>query len=103
MGSKLSRRDVPADIEREGTWLSQSEENHLRRLVAWVRCEIGQSPDELIAMVQDLAKRGLEFDDFAKNAMVNAHKESASIPQYVRAAVKALEKMIYTKEANRGK
>ena len=28
--------------------MKRSDLNHLRRLVAWARCEIGQSPDELV-------------------------------------------------------
>ena len=34
--------------------------NHLRRLVAWVKCEIGQPPpDELVTTMRNLAERGI--------------------------------------------
>ena len=52
--------------------MKRSDLNHLRRLVAWARCEIGQPPDEHVATVQHLAER--------------------SVPKYVRDAVKALDR-----------
>ena len=52
--------------------MKRSDLNHLRRLVAWARCEIGQPPDEHVATVHHLAER--------------------SAPKYVRDAVKALDR-----------
>ena len=52
--------------------MKRSDLNHLRRLVAWARCEIGQPPGEHAATVQHLAER--------------------SVPKYVRDAVKALDR-----------
>ena len=39
--------------------MKRSDLNHLRRLVAWVKCEIGQSPDELVTTMRNLAERGI--------------------------------------------
>ena len=39
--------------------MKRSDLNHLRRLVAWARCEIGQSPDELVTTMRNLAERGI--------------------------------------------
>lgn len=49
--------------------MKRSDLNHLRRLVAWALCEIGQPPDEHATPVQRLAER--------------------SVPKYMRDAVRA--------------
>lgn len=72
--------------------MKQSDLTHLRRLVAWVRCEIGQTPDELVETVRNLAERGITADsDAAMARMVQAHDDARSVPKYIRDAVKALE------------
>ena len=53
--------------------MKRSDLNHLRRLVAWVSCEIGQSPDELVATMRNLAERGVTTDDAGKARMVQAY------------------------------
>ena len=42
--------------------MKRSDLNHLRRLVAWARCEIGQSPDELVTTMRNLAERGITIE-----------------------------------------
>ncbi len=74
--------------------MKQSDLNHLRRLVAWVRCEIGQDPAEMVAMVQDIGENLGGISDYGKKALVEAHDKSRAVPQYVRAAVKALSKAV---------
>lgn len=75
--------------------MKQSEINHLRRLLGYVRCEIGQDPDEMVAMVQDFAAKGLRMDtDYAQRAMVEAHDQARRVPRYIREAVKALSKLV---------
>lgn len=81
-------------VEQVGAWMSAAEENHLRRLVAWVRCEIGQSPEELVETVNSITAKVGEPSEDGKARLVAAYREAKSIPLYVRAAVKALEKMI---------
>ena len=75
--------------------LSQSEINHLRRLLGWVRCEIGQSPKEMEDTYRDiLEKWDGEISDGGKERFVKAYEKSVSIPKYVRQAVKMLGKAI---------
>ena len=50
--------------------MKRSDLNHLRRLVAWVECEIGQSPDELVTTMRNMAERGITTDDAGKARMV---------------------------------
>lgn len=81
--------------------MKQSELNHLRRLLGWVRCEIGQSPDELVATIRELAAAGIrpEDPDGAHRRLVEAHDRARSVPKYVREAVKALEGLTRPGEA----
>lgn len=71
--------------------MKRSDLNHLRRLVAWVRCEIGQTPDDLVETVRNLAERGVTTDEAGMERMVQAHDTARSVPKYVRDAVMALE------------
>lgn len=76
--------------------MKKSDINHLRRLLGWVRCDIGQSPAELQQTMIDVAD-GLGHPDIspeAKTRMVESYRRAESIPLYVRAAVKALEKTL---------
>lgn len=76
--------------------MKSSDVNHLRRLVAWVRTEIGQSPEEFVATMQDVASQlgHPDLEDSAKARLVQAHDKSRAVPKYARDAVKALEKYI---------
>jgi len=74
--------------------MKQSQLNHLRRLLGWVRCEIGQTPDEVVNTARVLAGAGISPTDYGKQALVAAHDRARSVPKYVRAAVKALSSMI---------
>ena len=74
--------------------LSDAEINHLRRLLGWIACEIGQSPEELVATVQKIAQSMPAPGEEGKARLVAAHKEAASVPIYVRQAVKALRKTL---------
>ena len=76
--------------------MKRSDLNHLRRLVAWVQCEIGQSPDELVTTMRNLAERGITTDDAGKARMVQAYDAARSVPKYVRDAVKALDRYART-------
>jgi hypothetical protein len=82
--------------------LTQAETNHLRRLLGWVRCEIGQTPDEIVQTVAGLADKGAimaeGLDDAAKARLVEHHQRAAAVPRHVRAAVKALERLLQRQE-----
>lgn len=75
--------------------LKESDINHLRRLVAWVRCEIGQTEQELIAQYCEIAKiLPHELSDDSKQRIVKSIEDARNVPQYIRRAVKALEKVV---------
>jgi len=80
--------------------LTQAEINHLRRLLGWVRCEIGQAPEDYVATLQDVTSMlgHPPLSDDRKDAIRDAHLASHAIPQYVRAAVTALEKLLVKQE-----
>jgi len=70
-----------------------SDRNHLARLVAWVQCEIGQTPDEYLATMKEIAPHIDTPDDDAKARIVAHYDRAKATPQYVRAALKALSKL----------
>ncbi|CAM5570152.1 hypothetical protein [Eoetvoesiella caeni] len=76
--------------------MKQSDLNHLRRLVAWIRVEIGQTPEELEVTMKSIADKlgHPEIDDDAKRRLVEAHDKARQVPIYVRNAVKALDRYI---------
>lgn len=75
--------------------LTEVEANHLRRLLGWVACEVGQEPDEMVVTVQNIAdKLGCEISEESKGMLVDGYLKSTNVPKYVRAAVKSLSKAI---------
>lgn len=76
--------------------MKQSELNHLRLLLGWVRTEIGQAPEEMTAMMADIAEKlgHPPISDDAQRRLVEGYDRSRSVPKYVRAAVKALGKLV---------
>lgn len=76
--------------------MKQSDLNHLRRLLGWIRCEIGQPPAEqqrtMIAIAEKLVACGIDTD--AKDRLVEGYRLAEAVPVYVRDAVKALEKLV---------
>lgn len=79
--------------------LTTAELNHLRRLLGWVSCEVGQAPDELVATVRDLIPTIGPVTEEAKSRLVQSHQKASNVPLYVRAAVKSLQKAIAPIEA----
>ena len=75
--------------------LKTSDVNHLRRLLGYVRCELGQTPDEFLATCKAIAPsfEG-ELSPESKRRLTVSYEHAVRIPLYVRAAVKALEKVV---------
>lgn len=76
--------------------MKQSDLDHLRRLLGWIRCEIGQGLAELQQTMIDVTE-GLGHPKIGPEAearLVETYRRAESIPLYVRAAVKALEKAL---------
>ncbi len=77
------------------TELKESDINHLRRLVAWVRCEIGETEQQLINRYCEIARiLPSDLDDAAKQRIVKSIENARDVPQYIRRAVKSLEKVV---------
>lgn len=76
--------------------LKKSEVNHLRKLLGWVRCDIGQSPEEYLQTTKAVLENFQHdtLSEEAKNRLVEGHVKSSNVPQYVRDAIKALEKTL---------
>ncbi|MFN9476400.1 hypothetical protein [Acidovorax sp.] len=74
--------------------MKQSDLKHLRRLVGWIRCEIGESPEEYVAGVQAIADKlgHPPIDDAARQRLVEGYDRRRAVPKYVREAVKALDR-----------
>ena len=79
--------------------MKRADMDHLRRLLGWVRCEIGQEPDAMVETVRAVAEKlgHPPIDDAARQRLVEAHDRARAVPKYVRAAVTALEKHMRTK------
>lgn len=76
--------------------MKQSDLNHLRRLLGWVRCDIGQDPaGQQQTMIDIAGKLGIDsIDADAKARLVEGYRRAEAVPVYVRDAVKALEKAL---------
>lgn len=76
--------------------MKQSDMNHLRRLLGWIRCEIGLPPAEqqrtMISIAEKLGECGIDTD--AKARLVEGYRRAEAVPVYVRDAVNALEKSL---------
>ena len=75
--------------------IKQSDINHLRRLLGYVKCEIGEDEQATIKRYAELS--GIvdhDLDEAAKQRIVESVGKAASVPQYIRRAVAALEKVV---------
>ncbi|HDX0948329.1 TPA: hypothetical protein RNT26_000989 [Stenotrophomonas maltophilia] len=77
--------------------LTQAQANHLRRLLAWVRGEVGQTPQEMVETLRGLGPMPEPCAE-AKARLLDSYKRAEAVPKYVRAAVKALEKLLIKQE-----
>lgn len=83
--------------------IKESDINHLRRLLGWVRCSDGvfQPPEEITDTYRMIVGRtGVEPSDDAKHRIMESYRRSASIPIYVRQALKALSKIVQEADGN---
>lgn len=77
--------------------LTRAQTNHLRRLLGWVRTEVGQTPEEMVETLKGLGPLP-EPSAEARSRLVESYKRAEAVPKYVRAAVKALEKLLVKQE-----
>lgn len=75
--------------------MSPAQRNHLRRLLGWIRCEVGQTPEEMRETLRSIRHALTEYpDEAAQGRMMESYDRAASIPKYVRAAIKALHPLV---------
>ncbi|MFT0532228.1 hypothetical protein ACMHYJ_05245 [Castellaniella hirudinis] len=76
--------------------MKRSDLNHLRRLVAWVRGAIGQDPAEMQKTMIDIADKigHMGISDEGKARLVESYRRAEAVPQYVRDAVKMLDRYV---------
>ena len=76
--------------------ISTAEVNHLRLLLGWVRCEVGQDHNEIIETMKSIAPTVQlhELSNDSKQRLVDAYNKSIKVPKYVRRAIKQLELVV---------
>jgi hypothetical protein len=74
--------------------LKASDVNHLRRLLAYIRLDIGQAPEEMAETLRSIAPIIRDAQPEGVARLKDACDKSLAVPQYVRAAIKALEKTL---------
>lgn len=78
--------------------LTTAQVNHLRRLLGWIRCDIGQSPEEMRVTYEHIyQKLKMVPDDEAAKRIRDDYERAQRLPKYVRAAIKSLEPIVYEK------
>jgi len=84
--------------------MTEAQVNHLRRLLAWMRCEMGQEPAEMVVMANNIvAKVGpLQDPEGAMIRLQEGYDRAASYPAYLRQAVKMLTKALRDHEKSAG-
>lgn len=77
---------------------SEAERNHLRRLLAWCECEVGQEPEQFLAIAPAIINEGnLES---SRDIVTEEYNRLKSKPVYVRSAIKSLKKYLAEIESN---
>lgn len=84
--------------------MTEAEVNHLRRVLGWMRCEMGQEPDEMVAMTNALVARlgPLEDPEGARVRLQASYERAASYPAYIRHGIKMLTKALREHEKRSG-
>ena len=84
--------------------MTDAQVNHLRRLLAWMRCEMGQDPAEMVVMANNMiAKIGpLQDPEGAAIRLQEGYDRASSYPAYIRQAVKMLTQALRDHEKNAG-
>lgn len=85
--------------------LTDAEVNHLRRLLAWMRCEWMLDPDMqrgMLSAIEDLGAVGAITPEQASAAVAKRAEQINQVPAYVRQAVKMLTKALRKHEQTSG-
>lgn len=96
---------LSGDENTPGMPLRESEVNHLRRLLAWMRCEWMLDPyaqQGAAGAIQWLAENGHYTPEQAGDAIAERARKINQCPAYVRQAVKMLTKALRDHERGSG-
>ena len=65
--------------------MKQSDLNHLRRLLGWIRCDIGQAPGEMVQTMIDVAGKlgNPEISPEAQGRLMESYRRAEAVPIYV--------------------
>jgi hypothetical protein len=101
----MSKLTLTGDNNTPAMPLSDSEVNHLRRLLAWLRCEYMLDPDAqrgMLGAVTDLAATGAITPEVASQHVAERAAQINHVPAYVRQGVKMLTKALQQHERGAG-
>lgn len=74
--------------------MTEAQKYHLRKLLAWLRCEMGPEGKELVSLYQDISDK-LDNPSISKDAevrLVDSYLKAESFPKYIRHSIKMLQK-----------
>ena len=75
--------------------MTPAELNHLRRLVAWINCELDPPPEEQRTTMEIVAKALDEYpNEAAQGRIMESYDRGKSVPKYIRAAITSLRKLV---------
>ena len=97
--------DLTGDANTPPLPMTEAEVNHLRRLLAWMRCEWCLDPDMQRGYVlgtADTVAHGMRTPEEAGQALAEQAARINVCPAYVRQAVKMLTKALRAHESNAG-
>lgn len=101
----MSKMTLTGDENVPAMPLKESEVNHLRRLLAWLRCEYTLDPDMqrgYLLGAAEMVSSGLASPEAASEIVNAKAAEINSCPAYVQQAVKQLTKALREHERGSG-
>ena len=76
--------------------LSKAEISHLKRLLGWCECDIGQEPEQYLEMIKRISPVCIDNENIesAREIVTEDYNKLKAKPKYVRAAIKSLKKYL---------
>lgn len=103
--SKTKKLELSGDLITPAMPLRDSEVNHMRRLLAWLRCEYMLDEDMqrgYLSGHHELLRAGLTTQEEVDASVQRAAGRINQVPAYVRQAVKMLTKALRDHEQKSG-
>lgn len=101
----MSNMQLTGDANVPAMPMNDAEVNHLRRLLAWMRCEYTLDEDMQRGFLNGAmlaVQHDQQLTELASSALQTKAKEIARVPIYVRQAVKMLTKALRDHERASG-